>query len=101
MFKIRKYILRNSLLSNGYIRPLFEDLENNNWISLDTLGNIYEIYVNLAVMTLLHLDHLRKTQVKSCLKGKFVKASFMFVAIFFRHKTLREKTLISLPAQSI
>ena len=28
-----------------------QDLENNNWVILDPLGNIYEIYVNLTVMT--------------------------------------------------
>ena len=33
-----------------------EDLENNNWIILDPLGNIYEIYANLNVMTLLNLN---------------------------------------------
>ena len=34
-----------------------QDLENNNLIILDPLGNIYEIYANLAVMTLLNLNH--------------------------------------------
>ena len=34
-----------------------QDLENNNLIILDPLGNIYEIYTNLAVMTLLNLNH--------------------------------------------
>ena len=27
-----------------------QDLENNNWVILDPLGNIYEIYVNLTVI---------------------------------------------------
>ena len=26
-------------------------LENNNWIILNPLGNIYEIYANLTVLT--------------------------------------------------
>ena len=25
--------------------------ENNNWIILDPLGNIYEVYANLTLMT--------------------------------------------------
>ena len=29
------------------------DLENNNWIILDPLGSIYDIYANLNVMTTL------------------------------------------------
>ena len=35
-----------------------QDLENNNWIILDRLENIYEIYTNLTVMTtFLNLNH--------------------------------------------
>ena len=35
-----------------------QNLENNNWIILDPLGHIYEIYANLAAMTtLLNLNH--------------------------------------------
>ena len=34
-----------------------QDLESNNWIILDSLGNIYAIYANLTVMTLLNLNH--------------------------------------------
>ena len=34
-----------------------QDLENNNWILLNPLGNIYEIYANLTVMTLLNFNH--------------------------------------------
>ena len=34
-----------------------QDLQNNNWIILDPLGNIYEIYGNMTVMTLLNLNH--------------------------------------------
>ena len=32
-----------------------QDLENNNWIILDPLVNIYDVYANLNVMTT-HLD---------------------------------------------
>ena len=36
-----------------------EDLENNNWIILDSLGNIFELYANVTVMTtLLNLNTL-------------------------------------------
>ena len=34
-----------------------QNLENNNWIILDPLGHIYEIYANLTVMILLNLNH--------------------------------------------
>ena len=34
-----------------------QDLENNIWIVLDPLGNIYEIYANLTAMTLLNPNH--------------------------------------------
>ena len=34
-----------------------QDLKNNNWIILDSLGNICEIHANLNVMTLLILNH--------------------------------------------
>ena len=34
-----------------------QDLVNNNWIILDPLGNIYEIYANVAVMTLLNCNY--------------------------------------------
>ena len=35
-----------------------QNLENNNWIILDPLGHINEIYANLAAMTtLLNLNH--------------------------------------------
>ena len=59
-----------------------QDLKNNNWIILDALGNIYEIFVNLTVITLSNLNHFWITQAEPCLKGGFVKASFMFVTIF-------------------
>ena len=31
-----------------------EDLQINNWIILDPLGNIYVIYANLTMITLLN-----------------------------------------------
>ena len=36
-----------------------QDLESNNWIILDPLGNIYEIFLwpLMTVMTLLNLYH--------------------------------------------
>ena len=41
-----------------------QDLENNNWIISDSLKNFYEIYVNLTVMTLLNLNHIRIIKAK-------------------------------------
>ena len=59
-----------------------QDFENNYWIILDPLGNIYEIYGNLTVMTtLINLIHFWITQVELWLKGTLAKASFMFVTI--------------------
>ena len=34
-----------------------QGLENNNWIILDALGNIYEIYANLSVLNFLNHNH--------------------------------------------
>ena len=60
-----------------------QDLENNNWVILDPLGNIYEIYANLTVMTtLLNFSYFKVTQVELSLRGIFVKGSFMLVTIF-------------------
>ena len=64
---------------------IIQDLENNNWIIVDPLGNIYEAYANQTVITLLNLNHFLITQAELCLKGTFVKASFMFVTSFFRY----------------
>ena len=41
------------------------------------------MYVNLTEITLLNLNHFWIAQAESCLKGTFVKVSFMFVTIFF------------------
>ena len=60
-------------------------LENSNWIILDPLGNIYEIYANINVIppfSLLNLNHFRIKQADLCLIGTIVKASFTFVIIF-------------------
>ena len=46
-----------------------QGLENNNWINLDPLGNIYETYGNLTVMTLLNKEHFWIAQVELCLKA--------------------------------
>ena len=35
-----------------------QDLENNNWITLDPLGNIYETNANPTVMTVLNQEHV-------------------------------------------
>ena len=34
-----------------------QDLENNNQVILDPLGNIYEKQANLTAVTLLNLNH--------------------------------------------
>ena len=52
-----------------------ENLENNNWIILDPLGNTYEIYANLTVMTLLNLNHFWIMQAELCLKDMFVSVA--------------------------
>ena len=59
-----------------------QDLESNNWITLDSIGNIYEIYAYLTVMTtLLNLSCFWITRAELYLKCAFAKASFMFVTI--------------------
>ena len=60
-----------------------QDLENNNWIILDPLGNTYEIYANLSVMNLLKLNHFLIRLAESCLNDTFVKERFMFITILF------------------
>ena len=74
-----------------------QDLENNNLIILDPLRNIYEIYANLTVMTtLLNLNHFWIIQAELCLKGPFVKASFLFVTIFLDiYENPRRKNFIN------
>ena len=60
-----------------------QNFENNSWIILHQLGNIYEIYGYLTVSTtLLNLNHFWITQAELCLKGAFVKANFMLATIF-------------------
>ena len=59
-----------------------KDLENSDWIILDTSGNIYEIHANLTVMTLLTFNHFWILQAELCWKGTFVKAILVFFTIF-------------------
>ena len=47
----------------------------NNWIILDALGNIFEIYAILTVMTLLKLSHIWITHAELCL--------IVFLCIFY------------------
>ena len=76
-----------------------EDLQINNWIILDPLGNIYVIYANLTMITLLNplmITHFWRTQAEVCLKGTLVKASFMFVPILVDfHENRRRKSIIN------
>ena len=53
-------------------------------------------------MSLENLDpFLIITQAELCLKGTFVKASFMFVTIFLDIKIVGEKTLLTCPVPNI
>ena len=76
-----------------------EDLQINNWIILDPLGNIYVIYANLTMITLLNplmITHFWRTQAEVCLKGTLVKASFMFVPILLDfHENRRRKSIVN------
>ena len=67
--------VKTSVLSNSQV-------ENNNWIILDPLGNFYKINALLTVMALLNYNHFWITQAELCIKSRFVKVSFMFVTIF-------------------
>ena len=72
---------------------------NYNGIILDPLRNIYEIYANLAVTTLLNLNHFWITQAELCLNGTFIKASFVFLSIFLDiNENPRGKGVIKLPS---
>ena len=66
-----------------------QDLKNNNWIILDSLGNICEIHANLNVMTLLILNHFWITQAEL---RHICKTSFMFLVVTF----IRRKNFINL-----
>ena len=63
VFKIRKYHMKIFVFLMAYKASVLskftsmQDLESNDWIILDPLGNIYEIYANLTVVTLLNLNH--------------------------------------------
>ena len=107
VYKIRKDHLRIIVFLMAMYKTSkqftsMQDFENNSLIILDSLGNnFYDIYGTLTVMTLLNLNHFWITQAELCLKGKFVKASFMILTIFWNMKTLGEKTLFTLPVPSI
>ena len=59
-----------------------QNLENSNLIIIDPLGNIYDIYGNLNLMTsLLNFNLFWITWAELCLKGKFEKRSLMFATI--------------------
>ena len=60
-----------------------QDLENDEWIILDPLENVYEIYTNLTVTALLNVNHVYITQAELCLKSTIVEATVMFVTISF------------------
>ena len=75
-------------------------LRKQCWIILDPLGNIYEMYAHLTVMTtLLNINHFWITQAGLCLKGTFVKESFMFVSWFF-FKSQEEKLYWTFQSQA-
>ena len=44
-----------------------QNLENNNWIILDPLENIYETHANLTAMTLLNLKCFWITKAELCI----------------------------------
>ena len=68
-----------------------QDIENNNWIILDPLGNIYEIHANLTVMPLLKI-----IQAELCLNDTFLKSCFLFASIFLDiYENPRRKTFVS------
>ena len=48
------WLYKTSVLSNF---TSIQDLENNLWVYLDLLGDIYDIYANLTMMTFLNLNH--------------------------------------------
>ena len=77
------------------------DLENDNWIILDPLGNIYEIYANLTVMTLLNLNHFWITQAELYLNIALVKASIMFATFFRCFWKSWGKNLLTLPVPNV
>ena len=57
-----------------------QDLENNNWIILDPLENIYEIYVNLNVMNLNQkLNYVEKAHLQ-----KQVSCSLPFLSDIYK-----------------
>ena len=68
-----------------------QDLKNNKWITIDPLGNTYEIYANLNL-----INASRIKQAELSLKDAFIKASLMFATILFEiYKSPRRKNFIN------
>ena len=77
------------------------DLENNNWIILDLLGNILEMYAIWLWRPNLYLDQFWITQAELCIENTFVKINFMFVKIFLDiYENSRRKNCIINPFYS-
>ena len=77
------------------------DLENNNWIILDLLGNILEMYAIWLWRPNLYLDQFWITQAELCIESTFVKINFMFVKIFLDiYENSRRKNCIINPFYS-
>ena len=68
-----------------------QDLENNNWIILDPWENIYEIYANLTVMTLLNLNLFWTTREHHIFKSEF-HVCYHFLKYFWKSQ---EKNFIN------
>ena len=68
-----------------------QDLENNDWIMLDPLGSIYEIYPNLTVMTLLNLNQFKKNTSWIISKRHIFKSKFHVCYHFLDMKIPGEK----------
>ena len=56
-FKLKKHTSKNVADTTFKELRSMQDLENNNQMILDPLGNINEIYANLTLVTLLNLNH--------------------------------------------
>ena len=71
-----------------------QDSENNDWIVLDPLGNIYEIYVNLNLMTtLFSFNHFWIIYLRwNVSKRHIFKSKFHVCRYFFRYENLGEKS---------
>ena len=56
-FKLKKHTSKNVADTTFKELRSMQDLENNNQMILDPLGNINEIYANLTLVTLLNRNH--------------------------------------------